>query len=181
MIIHSEQEMLTFGQKFAGGFIGQDSSKLDHAEHSMDGWPSWGDPHRAQPREHGGGKPRGQDPSKLRPHVIELIGDVGTGKTTFVRGLAQGLGIKEPVTSPSFTISKSYAIPQGGRLIHYDFYRLDDPGLMTEDLRDSIKDPANIVVIEWGNSVSDMLPDNHIVIRIQYNNDNTRTVESSML
>ena len=43
------------------------------------------------------------------PKVIELVGDVGAGKTTFVRGLAEGLGVKEPVTSPSFTISKSYA------------------------------------------------------------------------
>ena len=60
--------------------------------------------------------------------IIELIGDVGAGKTTFVRGLADGLGIKESVTSPSFTISKSYAIPsRKGRLIHYDFYRLPDP------------------------------------------------------
>ena len=57
-----------------------------------------------------------------KPAIIELVGDVGAGKTTFVRGLAEGLGIKEPITSPSFTISKSYALPGGGRLIHYDFY-----------------------------------------------------------
>ena len=47
----------------------------------------------------------------VRPAVIELVGDVGVGKTTFVRGLAKGLGVKEPITSPSFTISKSYALP----------------------------------------------------------------------
>ena len=50
--------------------------------------------------------------SKIKlPAVFELIGDVGTGKTTFTRGLAAGLGIVEPVTSPSFTISKRYACP----------------------------------------------------------------------
>ena len=43
------------------------------------------------------------------PAVLELLGDVGSGKTTFTRGLAQGLGVKEPVTSPSFTLSKEYA------------------------------------------------------------------------
>ena len=71
------------------------------------------------------------------PQVIELIGDVGAGKTTFVRGLAEGLGITTPVTSPSFTISKEYAFPNG-RLVHYDFYRLPDPGLMSEDLYEAI-------------------------------------------
>ena len=105
------------------------------------------------------------------PAVIELIGDVGTGKTTFTRGLAQGLNIKEPVTSPSFTISKSYALPDGGHLIHYDFYRLPDPGLMLEDLQENLKNPHNIIVIEWGESVADILPEDHIKINLNYQDD----------
>ena len=108
-----------------------------------------------------------------RAAVVELIGDVGAGKTTFVRGLAKGLGIKEPVTSPSFTISKSYALPGGGRLVHYDFYRLAEPGLMSEDLQESIANPRNIVIIEWGESVSDLLPEKHTKIQINYT-DNGR-------
>ena len=59
-----------------------------------------------------------------RASVIELVGDVGAGKTTFVKGLAKALGVSEPVSSPSFTISKTYALPDGGNLVHYDFYRL---------------------------------------------------------
>ena len=57
------------------------------------------------------------------PAVVELIGDVGAGKTTFTRGLADGLGVNETVTSPSFTISKRYAFnkeQQNAELIHYD-------------------------------------------------------------
>ena len=104
------------------------------------------------------------------PIVIELVGDVGAGKTTFVRGLAEGLGVKEPVTSPSFTISKSYAFP-GGTLVHYDFYRLPDPGLMSEDLAESIADPTAIVVVEWADSVENLLPDNRTRIEINYTND----------
>lgn len=100
--------------------------------------------------------------------VIELIGDVGTGKTTFVRGLAKGLGVKEPVTSPSFTISKSYALPSGDNLIHYDFYRLSDPGLMADDLAENINNPQNIVIIEWGESISNLLPPDHLTIKINY-------------
>ncbi|MBQ3432976.1 tRNA (adenosine(37)-N6)-threonylcarbamoyltransferase complex ATPase subunit type 1 TsaE, partial [Candidatus Saccharibacteria bacterium] len=109
--------------------------------------------------------------------IIELIGDVGAGKTTFVRGLATGLGITEPVTSPSFTISKSYALPSSkGRLIHYDFYRLSDPGLMSEDLADNLTNPSNIIVIEWGASVSDLLPDDHITVFIEKSDIDSREV-----
>ena len=102
------------------------------------------------------------------PFVIELVGDVGVGKTTFVRGLAEGLGVKVPVTSPSFTISKEYALPSGGSLIHYDFYRLKEPGLMMDDLMEKINNTQNIVVIEWGESVAELLPDNHVKIEIEY-------------
>ena len=115
-----------------------------------------------------------QDPS--RAIVIELIGDVGTGKTTFVRGLAEGLGIKEPVTSPSFTISKSYALPSDKQLIHYDFYRLSDPGLMQDNLAENLSNQNNIVIIEWGESVSNLLPDNHTIIKIEYTETGGRNI-----
>ena len=109
--------------------------------------------------------------------VIELIGDVGAGKTTFTRGLAAGLNIKESVTSPSFTISKSYALPDGkGHLIHYDFYRLPDPGIMLNDLQENLQNPDNIIVIEWGESIDDLLSKNRTKIKINYNNDNSREV-----
>ena len=109
--------------------------------------------------------------------MIELIGDVGVGKTTLVRGIAKGLEIKEPITSPSFTISKAYACPDGRTLIHYDFYRLNDPGLMAEDLEENLKDENNIVIIEWSDSVKDILPKNHIIINIKYNDDGSRELE----
>ena len=98
----------------------------------------------------------------VAPAVIELLGDVGAGKTTFTRGLAEGLGVKEPVTSPSFTISKSYALP--------------DPGLMSEDLFENINNPNNIVIVEWADSVADLLPKDHKTIVIKYNDDDTREV-----
>lgn len=117
----------------------------------------------------------GEQFAKNSPRIIELIGDVGAGKTTFVRGLAKGLGIKEPVTSPSFTISKSYALPDGRTLTHYDFYRLKDPGLMAEDLKEKIAS-NNIVIIEWGNSIKNLLPKNHMVVTILKNDDGSRKV-----
>ena len=111
------------------------------------------------------------------PAVIELLGDVGAGKTTFTRGLAYGLGVKEPITSPSFTISKSYALPHSnGRLIHYDFYRLPDPGLMLDDLQENLDNPENIIIVEWGESVANILPENRIRIHITYNENGSRSI-----
>ena len=114
----------------------------------------------------------------LKSNVIELIGDVGTGKTTLVKGLAKNLGIKENITSPSFTISKAYA-GKSKNLVHYDFYRLNDPGIMAEDLAENINNPNNIVVIEWSDTVKNLLPKNRTIINIKYNDDNTREVEIS--
>ena len=109
--------------------------------------------------------------------VIEMIGDVGAGKTTLTRGLAEGLGVKEAVTSPSFTISKAYALPTGGQLVHYDFYRLGDPGLMAGDLAECISEPSNVVVVEWGESVADLLPEQRVVVKLDYNDDGSRDVK----
>lgn len=109
------------------------------------------------------------------PKVIELVGDVGAGKTTFVRGLAEGLGVKEPITSPSFTISKEYAY-DGGILIHYDFYRLEDPGLMMGDLEEAMMDDKAIIVVEWADSVENILPADRDRIEIKYLDDGGREI-----
>ena len=108
--------------------------------------------------------------------VLELLGDVGAGKTTLTRGIAQGLGITTHVTSPSFTISKRYAFPTG-TLIHYDFYRLPDPGLMTEELDESLNTPNTVIILEWADSVEGILPENREKITISYLDDGSREVK----
>ncbi|MBR0480432.1 tRNA (adenosine(37)-N6)-threonylcarbamoyltransferase complex ATPase subunit type 1 TsaE [Candidatus Saccharibacteria bacterium] len=111
--------------------------------------------------------------------VVELLGDVGAGKTTLTRGIAEGLGVSTPVTSPSFTISKRYAFSmdeQEGVLIHYDFYRLPDPGLMSEELDENLNSPNTVVILEWADSVEGILPDNRIRIEIKYLDDGGREV-----
>lgn len=108
--------------------------------------------------------------------MIVLTGDVGAGKTTFTRALATALGVTEPVTSPSFTISKRYALPTGGELIHYDFYRLDNPGLMSEDLDEAIHTPDSLTVIEWGQNVLDLVPRDAHFLTFVINDDGSRTV-----
>lgn len=109
------------------------------------------------------------------PAAIELVGDVGTGKTTITKGIAKGLGVAEEVTSPSFMISKQYAF-KSGRLVHYDFYRLPEPGLMSEDLLENIADENTVVVVEWADSVADLLPEGHKRYLIKLLDDGSREV-----
>jgi tRNA threonylcarbamoyladenosine biosynthesis protein TsaE len=106
--------------------------------------------------------------------VIELIGDVGAGKTTLVRGIARGMGIDETVQSPSFTISRLYEAPDGRRLAHYDFYRLDDPGIMKDELLDTINTHGTVVIIEWAGTVEEILPVDHLTISIMPSEESER-------
>ena len=103
--------------------------------------------------------------------VIELIGDVGAGKTTLVKGIGQGLGIDDDVQSPSFTISRVYGARDGLELHHYDFYRLSDAGVMSFELAESVQQPRAVTVVEWADTVQDVLPVDRIVIRLAYTPD----------
>jgi len=106
--------------------------------------------------------------------TIELVGDVGAGKTTLVRGVAHGMGIEETVQSPSFTINRVYDTAHGHRLVHYDFYRLTDPGIMREELREAMSEPLTTSIIEWADSVEQTLPDDRLTIHIQTTSEQGR-------
>jgi tRNA threonylcarbamoyladenosine biosynthesis protein TsaE len=97
---------------------------------------------------------------------IELIGDVGAGKTTLVQGIGEGLQADDVVQSPSFTISREYNCRDGLRLAHYDFYRLHDAGVMSYELEESIQDPEVITIVEWATTIDAVLPQNAVRIRI---------------
>ena len=108
---------------------------------------------------------------KFPDMVICLIGELGSGKTVFVKGFAQALGINETITSPTFTIVKEYEsgeIP----LYHMDVYRL-------EDNKDNIgiKDYFNkggITIIEWADMIEDELPEERLDINFRFVDENTR-------
>lgn len=103
---------------------------------------------------------------------LELIGDVGAGKTTFTKGLGKGLEVHDDVQSPSFTISRIYEARDGLTLQHYDFYRLSEPGVMSYELAESLAEPQAVTVIEWAETVGDVLPREHIRIEFRYHPDN---------
>ena len=107
---------------------------------------------------------------------LELIGDVGAGKTTLTKGIAAGLDIAETVQSPTFTINRTYDGRDGLRLSHYDFYRLSDAGIMADELAESLEDPKTIIVIEWGEVVGDVLPEDTLRISIESPSQDQRTI-----
>ena len=108
--------------------------------------------------------------------VLELVGDIGAGKTTLTKGIAKALDINEPVQSPTFTISRVYDSPRGLRLAHYDFYRLGEAGIMGDEIRESV-DNDSVVVVEWAGAVDGDLPEDHLVIEITATSEEERLVE----
>ena len=110
--------------------------------------------------------------------VLELVSDLGGGKTTFVRGLAKGMGSNDPVRSPSFTLSNEYRSNEL-TLFHFDFYRLQEPGIMRDELAEALSDPKSIVAIEWGNVVNDVLPADRLTIDIKATGQNDRSLAMS--
>jgi tRNA threonylcarbamoyladenosine biosynthesis protein TsaE len=97
--------------------------------------------------------------------VVELISDLGGGKTAFVRGLAVGMGSRDAARSPSFTLSNQYRAGQL-TLHHFDFYRLSEPGIMKDELAELLADRQAVVAVEWAGIVDDVLPPARLTIRI---------------
>lgn len=107
--------------------------------------------------------------------VLQLISDLGGGKTTFTRGFAKGLQSKDVVSSPTFTVSNQY---QGNKfnIYHFDFYRLQDPGIVANELKEVIEEPSAVVIIEWADIVQDVLPEDTVKINFEPSGDTTRTI-----
>lgn len=96
---------------------------------------------------------------------MELVSDLGGGKTAFVKGLVRGAGSSDRVSSPSFTLSNIYETPEL-TLHHYDFYRLDDPGIMRQEIGEVLADDRSVVLVEWGAIVEDVLPAERLTVRL---------------
>jgi len=111
--------------------------------------------------------------------IIELVGDVGSGKTTLVKGIAIGLEIDEYVQSPSFTINRVYKGHSNIILSHYDFYRLNDAGIMANELQEVIVDNNIVIIIEWGGIVEGVLPKDRLTISINTLSENSRSLAIS--
>jgi tRNA threonylcarbamoyladenosine biosynthesis protein TsaE len=101
--------------------------------------------------------------------ILALSGDLGTGKTAFTQGLARGLGITRPVTSPTFILVNQYPTPHGFRLQHVDCYRLANAPLEMWDVGlDDLMAGDDVVVIDWAERIPELLPTEHLEIRFTY-------------
>jgi len=120
--------------------------------------------------------------------VIGLIGELGSGKTAFVKGLAKGLGIQEPITSPTFVVLREYNILRPKlhlrgvvnmvrKLIHVDAYRLEKiEEIKSAGIEDYWGRKDAIMVIEWAEKIKKILPKNTIYIRFKHISENIREI-----
>ena len=90
--------------------------------------------------------------------VVALHGDLGAGKTTFVQGLAQALGVRSPVTSPTFALAAEYPLPDGRSLVHLDLYRLRGPADLDGIGFDDYLEANCLMAIEWPERAGARLP-----------------------
>ena len=102
--------------------------------------------------------------------IVALIGDLGTGKTALTKYIAEGLGIKEEISSPTFTIVKEY---RSGRLplYHFDVYRLGSGEELLDIGAEEMLDGDGACVIEWADIVADVLPADSLVVKLDYGED----------
>lgn len=113
--------------------------------------------------------------------VVALEGNLGSGKTTFIQGFAKGLKIKENVLSPTFLILKQFPINSRhsyANFYHIDAYRLKNPDELLElGFGDLIKNPENIVIIEWADKVRRLLPKKTLHIKFSNLKGNRRNIQ----
>ncbi len=122
--------------------------------------------------------------------VLALQGDLGAGKTTFTKCLANILGITESVTSPTFVIQKTFSINETNlennsnifipfkQLIHIDSYRLDLSGeLLHLGWHDNLNQKDNLIIVEWPERISDILPTEYLLLKFSHINETAREVE----
>jgi tRNA threonylcarbamoyladenosine biosynthesis protein TsaE len=111
--------------------------------------------------------------------VIALFGDLGAGKTTFVQGLAKGLGIKRNITSPTYVFMRTYPFAKKGKemtFYHIDLYRGEEKADFAALGLDEIFSPDSIVVLEWAERLENFLPKERINVKIETVDIKTRRI-----
>ena len=111
--------------------------------------------------------------------IICLYGELGAGKTVFVRGVASGLGIKKRLLSPTFVLMRTYPFEKDGKnitLYHLDLYRTNDFKALGLD---EIFESGGITIIEWAEKIKDFLPQKKIDVKFEKVNETTRRITIS--
>lgn len=122
---------------------------------------------------------RGLSPRTDAATVVTLSGDLGAGKTAFVKGVARALGVTEHVTSPTFVIMKIYPLNGGfKKLVHIDAYRLKgEHHLKVLGWEELCADPKNLIFVEWPEQAPGAIPSHAIKVMLRYTGDDEREIE----
>lgn len=106
------------------------------------------------------------------PALVTLMGELGAGKTTLVQAICRGLGVTEPVTSPTFALIHEYVAPRV-RVVHCDLYRLEtERDVASLGLDDVLADPHAILLVEWPERAGQLLPDPTLRVMLAHVPDN---------
>ena len=109
--------------------------------------------------------------------VVLLCGDLGAGKTVFSRGFARGLGVVEPVSSPTYTIVQEYALADGKHLYHMDLYRItDERAALGFGVDEFLDDPGAISLVEWPERIAGLLPDDAVRVELKHRSAEEREI-----
>lgn len=111
--------------------------------------------------------------------IFLLSSDLGGGKTTLSKGIAKGLSSQDVVSSPTFTVSNVYDAKNDIKVYHFDFYRLQEGGVVEQELRELSEDPKVVILIEWGDIIDESLPADMIRIsidRVSSGEDNRQVI-----
>lgn len=115
-------------------------------------------------------------PNNKKALVLSLEGDLGSGKTAFVQGLAKGLGVKGKITSPTFVIFKKYTFGER-KFYHIDCYRVaNSKDILELGFGEIVSQPENIIAIEWAGKIKGILPRNSFWIRFEHLDKNKRRI-----
>ena len=116
--------------------------------------------------------------ARLKPGDLVLVtGELGAGKTTFVRGACRALGVESQVVSPTFTIGRRYETPAGHRVAHLDLYRLADMAAEEEGLLDDYLTPDAFAFVEWPAVAAPDLPEPAARVELRHAGGDAREIE----
>lgn len=108
------------------------------------------------------------------PLVLDLRGEVGAGKTTLARAIARGAGVEGPIPSPTYNLLFRYTPSDRLSIVHVDLYRLDDPDEVWELGWEELPEPADVILIEWGERAETLLPAPRWILRLSEIDRGTR-------